>query len=101
MCALLLAACVSVPAQQASADAITKAEEALAMAQKVGGEWKAIDKATGGKAVPLSKMLKVAKEKAAAGEIEESIRLAEKVTEFSMLGVEQAKAQEGAGPSYN
>jgi len=105
MSLLLLGACVTTPppAETASTgadEAIMKADEALKVAQAAGGEWRLIDKATGGSAVPIRKMLSAAKKKAEAGETEEAIRLANRVATAAMLGVEQAKGQANAAPSY-
>ena len=103
---LMLAACVQMPPKQAmaegSVDEVLKmAEDKLAMAKAADAEWRAIDKATGGSAVDLTKLLEAAKEKAAAGETDEAIRIAKKVAKLSELGVEQAKDQKGAKPMYN
>lgn len=103
--ALALTGCVATPPVEKpmtiSADAaLAEAADLLAMAKKQGAEWKVIDKATGGKAARLSETLKVANEKAAAGETDEAIRLARKVSTFATLGVEQAKSQMDAIPYY-
>ena len=103
---LTLAGCVATPPaaekpMASGADAaIAEASDMLAKVQAASGEWKVIDKATGGKAVPLSKLLKVAKEKAAAGEADEATRIAGKVSSFAMLGIEQSKGQMDAKPYY-
>lgn len=104
--ALFLFGCVNVPPQQATAqgsleDVMAMAEQKLAMAQEAGAEWMAIDKATGGAAQPMHKLLEVAKEKAANGEPDEAMRLAKRVIEFSELGLQQAESQKNAGPQYN
>ncbi len=104
--ALLLVGCLTAPPEQAMSSkgpeaAIAEAEEALGMAKKAGAEWMVIDSATGGRAQPLTKLLEVAKEKAAAGEADEAARLAGRVTELSRIGIEQIESQAGAGPVYN
>lgn len=103
---LLVAGCVSVPPQEASAqmsldETMAEAEKKLAMAQEMNAEWMALDPATGGSAQPMHVLLQVAKEKAEKGETDEAMRIAKRVIEFSELGMEQAESQKGSGPSYN
>lgn len=101
---MLVAGCYTVPPSATAASgvdsAIKAASDALSMAQSAGGEWKVLDSATGGSAQPLSKLLKIAKEKAAGGETEEAVRLANKVATFAELGTAQSKGQMGAKPYY-
>ncbi len=103
----MLAGCAQGPMEYSSMGpgsvegTIGMAEQKLAMAKEMNSEWRVIDKATGGSAQDLSKLLQVAKEKAEAGDSEEAIRLAKRVIQFSELGVAQAKAQKGAMPQYN
>jgi hypothetical protein len=97
-CVLLL---MSVSSVYAGSDAaVAEAEAALAQAKELGAEWRLIDSATGSKAGSLSKLLAVAKEKASNGENDEVIRIANKVTVAAMLGIDQAKAQASASPTY-
>lgn len=104
--ALMLAGCAQTPMTGGDPAAelqviIKQAEDKLAMAQAANAEWRILDKATGGSAVDLSKILSLAKEKAEAGETDEARRLAEQVIKFSELGLEQAETQAGSGPIYN
>ncbi len=87
-------------AQAEAAAAIAKADTELAAAEKVGHVWRLIDSATGGSAVGIDQLLKVAKEKQAAGEFDEARRLADRVAEAAMLGQEQAKLAADAGPKF-
>ncbi len=103
--ALVLAGCAQMPMESATADdsldaTMKMAEEKLAMAQSANAEWRIIDKATGGAAVDLSKILDTARKQAEAGETDEAMRLAKRVIQYAELGLEQAKAQAGAGPRY-
>lgn len=84
----------------AGEDAITQAEADLKAAQKAGAEWRVLDPATGGAAVPLSKLVKTAKAKLEGGDEAEAIRIAQKVSWASKTGIAQAQAQQGAAPYY-
>jgi hypothetical protein len=87
----------SAEAQQA----IEKAEKSLAAAAAAGSVWQLIDKATGSGSASLDKLLGAAKEKSEAGDFDEAIRIADKVSDAAMLGVEQAESQKGkATPFY-
>ncbi len=81
-------------------DAIKKAETEVAAAAAVGSVWRLIDPATGGAAVDIDKLLKVAKDKQAAGELDEALRIANRVADAAMLGQQQASDQRDAGPYY-
>jgi hypothetical protein len=82
--------------------AIDKAGEGVAAAQAAKSEWQLIDKATGSSSAPLGKLLGVAKKKQEAGEYDEAVRIANRVADAAMLGVEQAESQMGkVEPFYN
>ena len=80
--------------------ALAKAASLVAQAKQVGGEWRLLDSATGSKAGSLSKLLAAAQDKAANGEDDEVIRIANKVIEAAMLGIEQAESQASVSPTY-
>ena len=100
-----LAACQTSVAGDKATDAqqaIDQAEKALASADSAGSVWQLIDKATGSSSVSLSKLLGAAKKKSEAGEFDEAIRIANRVSDAAMLGVEQAESQKGkVAPFYN
>lgn len=77
-----------------------KADLDAAIAAK--SQWMLLDKTTGGAAVNLTKLLEVAEEKAAAGEIDEAKRIAEKISYASKTAIDQAKRYGGANamPKY-
>ena len=82
--------------------ALAKAEAALADATSAGAVWRLIDKSTGSGAVNLDKLLGAAKKKQEAGELDEAIRIANRISEAAMLGIEQIESQKGkAQPFYN
>lgn len=82
--------------------AIEQAENALAAATSAGSVWQLIDKSTGSRSVSLDKLLGAAKKKNEAGELDEAIRIANRVSDAAMLGVEQAESQKGkVAPFYN
>ena len=82
--------------------AIDKAGKAVAAAQAAGSVWQLIDMATGSSSAPLDKLLGAAKKKQEAGEYDEAVRIANRVADAAMLGVEQAESQMGkAEPFYN
>ncbi len=91
------AAAAASPAADA---AIAEAEKALAAAKKADGEWQLIDKATGSRSVSLSELLEAAQKARDAGDTDEAIRIAKRVTNAANLGVEQSKQQMGAKPYY-
>ena len=80
--------------------AIVQAEKDLAAAIDAKAQWKILDPATGGKAVSLSKLLKVAKKKAEEGNMDEANRIAERVSEISKISVTQSERYAGAMPYY-
>lgn len=81
--------------------AITQAKADLDAAIAAGAQWRIIDKATGSTAVDLSKLLKVAEEKAKAGEMDEANRIAAHISHAAQAAVEQSKRYAGAAPNYN
>ena len=80
---------------------IAQASSDLDAAKGVGGIWRLVDSATGGKAVSISKLLKAAKAKLEAGDASEAYRMAKRVSEAAQMGVAQAAEQADAGPAYN
>lgn len=80
---------------------IEQAEADLNEAIAMKAQWRIIDKSTGSKAVDLSKLLEVAKEKAAAGEAEEAERIAMLISKTSKISIDQQKRYAGALPRYN
>lgn len=86
----------------AAQQAVAKAEAAVADAKSAGAVWRLIDKSTGSTAVNLDKLLGAAKKKQEAGELDEAIRIADRISEAAMLGVEQIQSQKGKiEPFYN
>ena len=105
-CGILgLTACQTSVAEDKAADAqqaIEQAEQAVSAAAAAGSVWQLIDKATGGSSVSLDKLLGAAKKKSEAGEFDEAIRIANRVSDAAMLGLEQAETQKGkVEPFYN
>ena len=105
---LLVAGCASSgdPKKEEMAKAMTTPEVTQAKADldasiAAGAQWRIIDKATGGAAVDLSKLLAVAEAKAKAGETEEANRIAARISENSKAAIEQSKRYAGAMPYYN
>ena len=84
-----------------AAQMIAQASADLDAAKGVGGVWRLVDSATGGKAVSISKLLKAAKAKLEAGDASEAYRIANRVSEAAQMGVAQAAEQADAGPAYN
>jgi hypothetical protein len=84
-----------------AAQMIAQASADLDAANGVGGVWRLVDSATGGKAVSISKLLKAAKAKLEAGDASEAYRMANRVSEAAQMGVAQAAEQVDAGPAYN
>ena len=92
-------------ASQAQADcdaktALDAAASTLSAAKKAGGEWRLIDKSTGSASQAISKLLKIAKKKLAAGEAAEACRIADKVAWAADMGLAQSRAQANAAPTY-
>jgi len=84
-----------------AAQMIAQASADLDAAKGVGGVWRLVDSATGGKAVSISKLLKAAKAKLEAGDASEAYRMAKRVSEAAQMGAAQAAEQADAGPTYN
>jgi len=87
-------------AEQAAA-MIAQAGVDLDAAKAAKGEWRILDSATGGSAVPLSKALKAAQKLLDGGDASEAYRLAHRVSESAQLGAAQSAGQANAAPSYN
>ena len=87
-------------AEQAAAR-IAQAGADLKSAKAAKGEWRILDSAIGGSAVPISKALKVAQKLLDEGDAAEAYRLAQRVSESAELGVAQSAEQASAAPSYN
>ena len=87
-------------AEQAAA-MIAQAGADLKAAKAAKGEWRILDSATGGSAVPISKALKAAQKLLDEGDAAEAYRLAQRVSESAQLGVAQSAEQASAAPSYN
>ncbi len=83
-----------------ASEAIAQAEADLAAAQQARAVWRLLDPATGGSAVPLSKLLKTAKAKLEANEESEAIRIAQRISWAAHAGITQSEAQKTAGPVY-
>jgi len=80
---------------------IAQASSDLDAVKAAGGVWRLIDPATGGSAVGITKLLKVAKSKLEAGEINEAYRIAGRVSAAAQLGLVQVASEITAGPIYN
>ena len=87
-------------AEQAAA-MIAQAGADLKAAKAAKGEWRILDSATGGSAVPISKALKAAQKLLDEGDAAEAYRLAQRVSESAQLGVAQSAEQASAAPTYN
>ena len=87
-------------AEQAAA-MIAQAGADLKAAKAAKGEWRILDSATGGSAVPLSKALKAAQKLLDGGDASEAYRLAQRVSESAKLGAAQSAEQASAAPTYN
>ena len=87
-------------AEQAAA-MIAQAGADLKAAKAAKGEWRILDSATGGSAVPISKALKAAQKLLDEGDAAEAYRLAQRVSESAQLGLAQSAEQASAAPSYN
>ena len=84
----------------AGSEAISQAEADLKAAQTSRAVWRLVDPATGGKAVPLQKLIKTAKTKLEAGDEAEALRIAKKVSWAADMGIAQAQDQVTAKPYY-
>ncbi|MCP4950426.1 MAG: hypothetical protein GY922_01060 [Proteobacteria bacterium] len=84
----------------AGSEAISQAETNLKAAESSGAVWRLVDPATGGKAVPLQKLIKTAQTKLEAGDEAEAIRIAKKVSWAADMGLSQAQDQLTAKPYY-
>lgn len=86
--------------EMAHSDAINNAMADAKAAKAAGAQWRIIDKATGGKAVNMSKLLDAAVKKEEAGEMAEADRIAAHVSNAANLGMIQAERYAGAVPYY-
>ena len=86
-------------AEQA-AQMIAQAKTDADAAKAASSVWRLLDSATGGSAVPLTKMIKAAEASLEAGDNTEAYRLAHRVSESARLGIEQSISQANAGPYY-
>ncbi|MDG1192621.1 MAG: LysM peptidoglycan-binding domain-containing protein [Arenicellales bacterium] len=86
-------------AEQA-AQMIAQAKTDADAAKAASSVWRLLDSATGGSAVPLTKMIKAAEASLEAGDNAEAYRLAHRVSEAARLGIEQSISQANAGPYY-
>ncbi len=103
---LVIAGCASAGSDDkakmmAPSAALTQAAADVKAAKAVSGEWRVIDKATGGSAVSLSKLLKAAHKKAEAGDAAEADRIAAHISKAAAIGIAQAKRYAGVKPYYN
>lgn len=85
------------PAAKAALD---EAERALTEVKRAGHEWRLIDPATGPDSETLTVLLDLAARLAARGEDGEAMRLAKRVQEAALLGLQQAADNANAGPRY-
>ncbi len=72
----------------------------LTAAKKAGAIWRLVDKATGGSAVGIDKLLAVAKKKFDKGEFDEANRIALRVSWAAHTGIAQADGQASITPNY-
>ena len=91
---------ISVSHAGTASEAIAQAEADLAAAQQASAIWRLLDPATGGTAVPLSKLLKTAQAKLEANEESEAIRIAKKISWAAHAGIAQSEAQKSVAPFY-
>ena len=100
-----LAAAAASDAQNATAaqaeQMIAQAKTDLDASKAAGAEWRLVDKATGGSAVSLSKLMKAAEEALKGGDAAEAYRIAHRVSEAAQSGVAQAASQTSAAPNFN
>ncbi len=85
----------------ASDSAMQQAESDLKMAQKMGAEWRVVDKATGKKSAALSSLLAAANKAAEAGNQAEADRIAAAVSRYAKMGIAQAEQYQGTKPYFN
>lgn len=79
---------------------IVAAQATLERAQLQLAEWTVIETTIAEYPLPLSTLLKVAREKQRSGDYFEASRLAKKVSRFARLGLQQALQQANARPYY-
>ena len=91
---------ISVSQADTASETIAQAEADIAAANDARAIWRLLDHVTGGKAVPLDKLLKTAKAKLDANEESEAIRIAEKISWAARAGIAQSEAQKDASPVY-
>ena len=91
---------ISVTQAGTASETIAQAEADIAAANDARAVWRLLDPVTGGKAVPLDKLLKAAKAKLDANEEAEAVRIAEKISWAARTGIAQSEAQKGASPVY-
>ncbi len=90
----ILAASVMTVAGAASADAaatLEQAGKALKAVKAAGFEWRLIDKATGKKSAPLSKLMKAAEKAQKSGDSAEAERIAKRIIFAANAGLAQSK----------
>jgi len=80
--------------------AILQAEIDLNTAQSLVAEWRIRLEANAHNTVNLSQILIMAQEEQAAGNTELATKLAQTVSRFAQLGIDQATAQKSAQPYY-
>tara|TARA_Y100001934_G_scaffold140917_1_gene169821 strand:+ start:36 stop:494 length:459 start_codon:yes stop_codon:yes gene_type:complete len=76
-----------------ASEAIAQAETDLVAAQQARAEWRLLDPATSGSAVPLGKLLKTAKAKLEAAKESEAMRIAQKISWAAHAGIVQSEVQ--------
>ena len=91
---------ISVTQAGTASETIAQAEADIAAANDARAVWRLLDPVSGGKAVPLDKLLKAAKAKLDANEESEAIRIAEKISWAARAGIAQSEAQKDASPVY-
>ena len=103
---LLLAGCATTrdePAEDAlppQNPALEQARKDVKLVQGKRAEWRVIDHAAGDKVRNLSTLLDIAQQKQMAGEAEEATRLANLISEYAGLALDQANSQKYASPYY-
>lgn len=80
--------------------AILQAEIDLNTAQRLVGEWRIRLRKNDPNTLNLSQILVMAQQEQAAGNIELATSLAQTVTRFAQLGINQANAEKAAQPYY-
>jgi hypothetical protein len=91
---------VTSPEPASTLPALAQAKTDLSQAKAHHSEWRIIDKATGGSAQDLSKLLKVAEKKETEGDIQEAERIAGQISTFAKMGVAQSLKYKGSKPNY-